>query len=106
MKPLDSNMRKVAYMKFGPDEVEAMERLSTLWMQTIDKKHDNVLAYPIDVMVEDVEEYCPIKYINLDDYEPYVAENGSPWLLSKTLHADDIDAFFHLYLHLDETDAA
>jgi len=99
-------MRKVALMQCGPDEMEAMGRLDTVWAQTMDLKHENVLAYPIDIVVEHVEELYPQKYINRDDFITYTAENGSPWLISKDLHIEDIDAFFQLYLHLEEAEAA
>ncbi len=105
MQTRGTGMRQVALMQFGPDEIDAMERLNTVWVQTMDLRHDNVLLYPIDIVVDDIRELYPKKYINADDFIEYEAENGGHWLISKSLRADDVDAFFHLYLHLDETAA-
>lgn len=99
-------MRQVALMNFGADEVEAMESLNTLWVQTMDLKHENALVYPLDIMVEHIGELYPIKYIDKNNFSAYEAENGSEWLISKSLHINDIDAFFKVYLHLSDEEAA
>jgi len=106
MNTRGTSMRQVALMSFGSDEVEAMESLNTLWVQTMDLKHENALVYPLDIMVEHIGEVYPIKYIDKDDFVTYEAENGSEWLISKSLHINDIDAFFKLYLHLNEEEMA
>lgn len=106
MNTRGTSMRQVALMNFGADEVEAMARLNTVWVQTMDLKHENALLYPVDIVVEHVGEVYPIKYIDKDDFVTYEAENGSEWLISKSLHIDDIDAFFKQYLHLNEEEMA
>lgn len=102
METRGTTMRKIALMDVGPDEVEAMQGLDTVWAQTMDMQHENILAYPIDIMVEHVEELYPLKYIDRSDFMPYEAENGSHWLISNSLNVADIDSFFRLYLHLEE----
>jgi len=106
MNTRGTSMRQVALMSFGADEVEAMESLNTLWVQTMDLKHENALVYPLDIMVEHIGELYPIKYIDKDNFSTYEAENGSEWLISKSLHINDIDAFFKVYLHLSDEEAA
>jgi hypothetical protein len=106
MNTRGTSMRQVALMSFGADEVDVMGSLNTLWVQTMDLKHDNVLLYPIDIMVEDIGELYPMKYIDKDNFISYEAENGSPCLISRALQIDDIDAFFQVYLHLDEEEIA
>ncbi len=106
MNTRGTSMRQVALMSFGSDEVEAMESLNTLWVQTMDLKHDNALVYPLDIMVEHIGELYPVKYIDKDNFITYEAENGSEWLISKSLHINDIDAFFKVYLHLTDEEAA
>lgn len=106
MNTRGTSMRQVALMSFGADEVEAMANLNTIWVQTMDLKHENALVYPLDIMIEHIGEVYPIKYIDKDDFVTYEAENGSEWLISKSLHIDDIDAFFKLYLHLNEEEMA
>lgn len=101
-----TTMRQVAMMQFAPDEIEAMASLNTVWVQTMDLKHDNVLAYPVDIMVENVSELYPRKYIDKEEYFPYTCENGGTWLISQNIQAGDLDAFFQQYLHLDEVEAA
>lgn len=104
MQTRGTTFSKVAVMSFSPDETESMNQLSTIWVQSMDQ-HQNILAYPIDIMVEQVEELYPLKYVDLEPLLPYTAENGSKWLLSPSLTAIDIDRFFSAYLHLEE-DAA
>ena len=106
MNTRGTSIRQVALMSFGSDEVEAMESLNTLWVQTMDLKHDNALVYPLDIMVEHIGELYPVKYIDKDNFITYEAENGSEWLISKSLHINDIDAFFKVYLHLTDEEAA
>lgn len=106
MNTRGTDMRQIALMTVGCDEVDQMCRLNTLWAMTMDLQHDNVLAYPEDVIVEKLDEIYPRKYINLNDFSRYESEDGAPWLISKSLHIEDIDAFFRLYLHLDEQEAA
>lgn len=106
MNTRGTEMRQIALMTVGCDEVEQMCRLNTVWGMTMDTQHDNVLAYPEDIMVEKLDEVYPNKYINLNDFTPYISEDNAPWLISKSLHIDDIDAFFQLYLHLDDYEAA
>lgn len=106
MNTRGTSMRQVALMSFGSDEIEAMESLNTLWVQTMDLKHENALVYPLDIMVEHIGELYPIKYIDKNNFIIYEAENGSEWLISKSLHINDIDAFFKVYLHLADEEAA
>ncbi|MDD3595823.1 MAG: hypothetical protein AB7U44_06945 [Sulfuricurvum sp.] len=106
MNTRGTTMRQVALMSFGPDEADAMAELDTLWVQTMDLKHENALVYPLDIMVEHIGEIYPMKYIDTENCIRYEAENGSQWLISKSLQIDDVDAFFQLYLHLDEEEAA
>lgn len=97
-----TSMRPVAIMQYAQDEAEDMFELNALWVQTMDLKHDNVLAYPLDIMVEHVNEVCQRKYIDEEDFFTYEAENHSHWLISKNLHIDDMDAFFKVYFHEQE----
>lgn len=106
MNTRGTSLRQVALMSFGPDEADAMAGLNTIWVQTMDLKHENALLYPLDIIVEHIGEVCPMKYIDKNDFFDYEAENGSKWLISKLLHIDDVDAFFQIYLHLDEKEAA
>lgn len=98
-------MRRVAKMQVSPEEMDAMNALDSIWVMTMDT-HENVLAYPVDVMIDKVEELWPEKYINESDFRTYEAEDGSQWLMSKRLSIRDIDAFFTLYLHHDEVEVA
>lgn len=98
-------MHRVAKMQVSPEEEFAMNELDSIWVMTMDT-HENVLAYPIDVMIDKVEELWPEKYIDVSDFRSYEAEDGSQWLMSKRLSIRDIDAFFTLYLHYDEVEVA
>ncbi len=102
MKREEKNIRKVALMEFDACESAVMDKLNTLWVQTRDLDHFNVLVYPIDIMIEKVEELYPEKYINMDDFYHYTCENGSQWLISQSVNLDDIDKFYQAYLHMDE----
>lgn len=96
-------IRKVALMQFDATESAIMAELDTLWLQTMDLEHINVLAYPIDIMVEKVEERYPQKYINMGDfYDEYKSEDGARWLVGKSVSLADIDAFFQAYFHMSE----
>lgn len=97
-----TNYRQVALMQYACDEAEKMDKLNALWIQTMDLKHTNMLAYPLDIIVEEIAEVCQRKYVNLDEFMPYEAENGTHWLVSKTMQIQDLDMFFKTYLHEDE----
>ncbi len=97
-----TSLRQVALMNVADDEIEVMGRLNTVWAMTMDITHDNVLAYPEDIMVEKVEELYPVKYIDLANFTPYISEDGGHWLISNMLHIEDVDAFFTCYLHPQE----
>jgi len=100
-----TTMRQIAIMQVMPEEAEVMNRLNTMWAMTMDIKHQNVLAYPIDVVVEDVDEVWPRKYIDSADFSSYTCEDGSEWLISSSLGIDDINAFFKTYLREEEAAA-
>lgn len=106
MKTKDTTMRQVALMQYAMDESERMSKLNALWVQTMDLKHQNMLAYPLDIQVEDVNDYWQRKYVDQSDFYQYKDENGSTWLISKSLSMYDMDEFFRNYLHLDEEVAA
>lgn len=97
-----TSYRQVAHMQFAADEAEKMSQLETFWVQTMDLKHQNLLAYQLDIMVEEIAEVCQRKYVDINDFFPYKAENGSEWMISKNLQLQDLDEFFKVYLHLDE----
>lgn len=102
----ENRIQRVAVMQFDAEETLRMQELNAVWIQTMDLKHQNILAYPIDIMVEKVEEYLPLKYINTEGYQPYTAEDGSQWLLSDTLSVEDVDKFFTAYFHLEGEEIA
>lgn len=91
------SMEQVAPMRFSPEENEAMAHLNTLWMQTLET-HDEVLAYPENIMMEDLEDLCSNKFIHRDEFYNYEAEDGTHWLVSRHIHVEDLDAFFQTYL--------
>lgn len=95
------NFQRVAPMRFSPEETETMACLNTLWLQTLDS-HEDVLAYPEDVMIDHIDDLCSEKMIDRREYSEYTAENGSKWLISNNLHLEDLDAFFRYYLDLEE----
>lgn len=96
-----TNYRQVAHMQFAADEAERMSMLDTFWIQTMDLKHQNLLAYQLDIMVEEIGEVCQRKYVDITDFFPYTAENGSEWMISKNLQIQDLDEFFKMYLYGD-----
>lgn len=102
MQTKGTTLREVSIMNFSADEAKVMATLDAVWVQTMDLKHDNMLVYPIDIIVEDVGEVCPRKYINSEDFFDYKCENGSSWLISTSIELKDMDLFFRNYLHLDE----
>lgn len=101
-----TTMRQVALMQFAADEAVEMGKLNAVWIQTMDLKHEDMLAYPLDIMVEDVKDICQRKYVDREDFFPYEAENGSHWLISNSMQIEDLDAFFKCYFHEDEVEAA
>lgn len=102
METRKTTMRRIALMQVSPEEAEVMDRLDTVWAQTMDLKHENVLAYPIDIIVEDVEELWPRKYIDRSQFSGYTCEDGSQWLISENVSIEDVNAFFKTYLHEEE----
>ncbi len=102
MKSKFSELREVSFMNFSKDEKEVMDSLDVIWVQTMDLKHDNMLVYAIDIMVENIFEACPRKFVNKKDFFEYKAENGSHWLISTSISIEDMDLFFRNYLHLNE----
>lgn len=106
MDTRNTTMRQIAFMQVMPEEAEVMNRLNTVWAQTMDRDHDNVLAYPIDIMVEEIEEIWPRKYIDKSQFSSYTCEDGTQWLISENVAIDDVDAFFKTYLHDEEAMAA
>jgi hypothetical protein len=102
----DSMVIEVVTMNFSPDECDKMTQLDTLWLQTKDLKHQNVLAYPTNVMVEDIKEACPRKYVNKDEFFVYEDDFKNEWLVSESITTQDLDAFFRAYVNLDEALAA
>ncbi len=102
MKSKFSELREVSFMNFSKDEKEIMDGLDVIWVQTMDLKHDNMLVYAIDIMVENVYEACPRKFVNKKDFFEYEAENGSHWLISTSISIEDMDLFFRNYLHLND----
>jgi|GEM_PF-1519512 len=102
MRSKFSELREVSFMHYSKDEEETMSKLDVIWVQTMDLKHDNMLVYAIDIMVENVNEACPRKFVNKNDFFEYKAENGSKWLISTSISIEDMDKFFRNYLHLNE----
>jgi len=100
-----TTMRQIAVMQVMPEEAEVMNRLDTVWAMTMDVKHYNVLLYPIDIQVDDVEEIWPRKYIDERDFSRFTCEDGSEWLISENVGIEDVDAFFQTYLHREEAAA-
>lgn len=96
---------KVAPMRFNPEETEEMACLNTLWVQTLDT-HEDVLAYPENIMLESFDDLCSGKLIDRNEFNPYEAENGSHWLVSQAIHLEDLDAFFSSYMEMEEEMAA
>ena len=96
-----TSYKQVADMNFCGEDREVMSSLNTLWMQTIDTKRDDIIAYPEDVMVEDVYDIAPRMYIDKNDFFEYEAENGRKFLISNAIHAEDMEAFFEKYLGMD-----
>lgn len=97
-----TSLREVSLMRYAKDEQEIMSELDVIWVLTMDRKHENMLVYPIDIMVEKVEEVYPKKYVDSKDCFEYTAENGTKWLISGSVEIKDIDLFFRNYLHLNE----
>lgn len=102
MKTKFSKITEVSLMQYSKEESEVMSTLNAVWVQSMDLRHDNMLVYPIDIMVEKVEELCPRKFVNKEDFYSYEAENGSHWLISTSINLEDLDLFFRNYLHLNE----
>lgn len=102
MKTKNSTLTPVALMQYSQDEEAIMSQLNAIWVQSMDLKHTNMLVYAIDIMVEKVEELCPRKFVNKEDFYEYKAENGSQWLISTSISLEDLDLFFRNYLHLNE----
>ncbi len=102
METRGNTMCQIAIMQVAPEEAETMNRLSTIWAMTMNKSHKNVLLYPIDIQVDDVEELWPRKYIDTSMFNEFTCEDGSEWLVSQDVSIDDINAFFTLYLHEEE----
>lgn len=105
METRGTMMRQIAIMQVSAEEAEAMNRLDTIWAMTMDRSHVNVLLYPIDIQVDDIEEIWPRKYIDTSEFSTYTCEDGSQWLISEDVTIEDIDAFFKTYLH-EEAEAA
>lgn len=101
-----TTMKQIAIMQVSAEEAEVMNRLDTIWAMTMDKSHKNVLLYPIDIQVDDVEELWPRKYIDTAEFTAFTCEDGSEWLISQDLGIEDVDAFFKIYLHEEEEAAA
>jgi len=102
MKTKGTSLREVSMMHYAADEEKVMSELNAKWALTMDLNHENMLLYPIDIMVEKVEEIYPRKFVDKEDFFEYKAENGSKWLISNSLTVEDIDKFFRNYLHLNE----
>ena len=102
METRHTSITQVTEMTFSFEERVLMAELETLWLKTMDKEHMNVLGYPLDVMVENVSELAPKKYINKDDYFTYKSEDGGVWLVSKAMELADMDRFFQTYFHMEE----
>lgn len=102
MKTKGTTFREISIMNFSADEAKIMAKLDAIWVQTMDLKHDNMLVYPIDIMVEDVGEIFPRKYVNSEDFFEFKCENGSSWLISTSVEIKDMDLFFRNYLHLND----
>lgn len=106
METRGTSIKQVAQMNYMADERAVMGELDTLWLMTMDTKHKNILAYPLDIMVEHVEELAPRKYADMTNFFEYKAEDGSIWYVSKAMELQDMDMFFRNYFHLDEEIAA
>lgn len=102
MKTEYSTLTEVSLMQYSKDEQLIMSKLNAIWVLSMDLKHNNMLVYPIDIMVDKVEERCPRKFVNKSDFYDYKAENGSNWLISTSVSLEDLDLFFRNYLHLNE----
>lgn len=102
MKTKGTSLREVSMMHYAADEEIIMSELNAKWVLTMDLNHENMLVYPIDIMVEKVGEVCPRKFVDREDFFEYKAENGSAWLISNSLSVEDVDLFFRNYLHLNE----
>ena len=101
-----TSYRQVAIMQFVGEEAQRMSELEVFWVLTMDLKHQNLLAYQLDIMVEEIADICQRKYVDIEDFFPYVAENGSQWMVSKNMQIQDLDLFFKTYLHEEEMEAA
>lgn len=97
---IEEHYIKVTVMRLSPDETEQFVEQNAIWLTTMDS-HLNVLAYPENVMIEDVEDMCSQKYINPEEFFRYEAENGAYWIISNDMHANDMDSFFKVYLDLE-----
>lgn len=102
MKTEVLTLTEVSLMQYSKDEQKVMDTLNAVWVLSMDLKHHNMLVYPIDIMVDKVEERCPRKFVNRNDFYEYAAENGSHWLISTSVTLEDLDLFFRNYLHLTE----
>jgi hypothetical protein len=102
MKTQTFKLTEVSLMQYSKDEQKVMDKLNAVWVLSMDLKHHNMLVYPIDIMVDKVEERCPRKFVNRDDFYEYTAENGSHWFISTSVTLEDLDLFFRNYLHLTE----
>lgn len=91
--------RPVALMQYSPEETKRMMGLNALWVQTMDLKHDNILAYSLDIQVEDVSDVCQRKYVDMDDFYEYTDEHGKLWYISNSMSVQDMDEFFHTYFY-------
>lgn len=69
-----------------------------IWVNTDDEEALNILTYREDILVEDLKEADSKIYIDIYDYQPYGAEDGSEWLVSNSMTISDINEFFEWYM--------
>jgi hypothetical protein len=100
MRTTGTTMRQVAFMSYSAHEQKVMNQLNVAWLMSMDLKHENFLAYSLDIQVEDTRDVCQRKYVDMNDFYSYKDEQGTKWWISNAMEVQDLDAFFQCYFHL------
>lgn len=95
-------LTEVVLMNYSSSEEKVMKKLDVIWLKSKDLRHKNVLAYSTNIMVTDINESCPRKFIHEDEFFTYIDEFKNEWLVSESISAYDLDSFFKLYFNLEE----
>lgn len=96
------NFKEVVLMSYAPDELSKMHNLNAIWLKTKDIHHKNILAYSTNIVVDDINESCPRKFIYENEFFNYTDEFNNSWLVSESMSVTDLDKFFKAYFNTEE----